>query len=382
MTPEEVELLSQLTIVILTYNRPRELERSIEYWRDTPVTVHILDGSKTPWFPIGRLRDVPKVNYHHMPPENNEGIQGNYCRRMGHATTLPTTKYSALCADDDVFSVSGLNALLRLLENNFEIDAVVGQSLGFYVREGVVRWWLRYGAASVGNSFSRDTDAVVRLRRSKLPLYYAVVRTDFWKKRIQITKDHGWLKERWETLFQDAGKALFRSTSINQIVWFRFKTVIHPHEATHVYMREWASRQENNLEVLSYSDILTEVVLDVTPGLDRQKVEKETLKFVMSHPESRGKLPRLKTLKIVVLTKLFSRLDENIINNLPTIFRKIAMRYHIPAKIAAAIGPKRVLDEFLPSLLKSGISFDLDELKSLEKLWLKPREELRLRANI
>ncbi len=382
MSPEEIELLSQLTIIIPTCEKPENLERAIEYWRDTPVTVHIVDGSKTPWFPIGRLRDVPKANYHHMPPENNEGIMGNYCRRMWHATTLPTTKYSALCADDDVFSVSGLNALLRLLENNFEIDAVVGQTLGFSVREGVVRWWLRYGAASVGNSFSRDTDAVVRLRRSKLPLYYAVVRTDFWKKRIQITKDHGWLKERWETLFQDAGKALFRSTSINQIVWFRFKTVIHPHEATHVYMREWASRQENNLEVLSYSDILTEVVLDVTPGLDRQKVEKETLKFVMSHPESRGKLPRLKTLKIVVLTKLFSRLDENIINNLPTIFRKIAMRYHIPAKIAAAIGPKRVLDEFLPSLLKSGISFDLDELKSLEKLWLKPREELRLRANI
>ncbi len=382
MTPEEVELLSQLTIVILTYNRPRELERSIEYWRDTPVTVHILDGSKTPWFPIGRLRDVPKVNYHHMPPENNEGIQGNYCRRMGHATTLPTTKYSALCADDDVFSVSGLNALLRLLENNFEIDAVVGQSLGFYVREGVVRWWLRYGAASVGNSFSRDTDAVVRLRRSKLMPYYAVVRTDFWKKRMQITKDHGWLKERWETLFQDAGKALFRSTSINQIVWFRSKTIIHPHEATSVYIREWANGRGKNYEVDSYADILVEAILLVSPDTDKGILKKRIHEFVKNHPESRGQFPRFKIFKNAVLIKLLSRLDETTVSKLPVGLREELFRYYIPAKIAAAIGTKKVLDEFLPSFLKSGISFDLDELKNFEELLLKPREELRLRANI
>ena len=61
MTPEEIELLGQLTIVIPTYNRPLELERSIEYWRDTPVTVHILDGSDKPWFPVGVLAGAPNI---------------------------------------------------------------------------------------------------------------------------------------------------------------------------------------------------------------------------------------------------------------------------------------------------------------------------------
>ena len=53
MTSEESELLAHLTLVIPTYNRPLELERVIEYWRDTPVTVHILDGSDKPWFALG-----------------------------------------------------------------------------------------------------------------------------------------------------------------------------------------------------------------------------------------------------------------------------------------------------------------------------------------
>jgi len=43
VTPEQVALLSELTIIIPTCNRPLALERSIEYWRDLPVTVHILD---------------------------------------------------------------------------------------------------------------------------------------------------------------------------------------------------------------------------------------------------------------------------------------------------------------------------------------------------
>jgi hypothetical protein len=61
VTPEEIELLSELTIVIPTYNRPLELERSIEYWRDTPVTVHILDGSEEPWFSLGSLKGASNI---------------------------------------------------------------------------------------------------------------------------------------------------------------------------------------------------------------------------------------------------------------------------------------------------------------------------------
>ena len=78
MTPEEVELLSELTIVIPTYNRPLELERAIEYWRDLPVTVHILDGSENPWFPVGVLPGASKIFYHHIPTRNSNDQKENY----------------------------------------------------------------------------------------------------------------------------------------------------------------------------------------------------------------------------------------------------------------------------------------------------------------
>ena len=68
MTPEEVELLSELTIVIPTYNRPLELEPSIEYWQDLPVTVHFLDRSPNQLFGPGQIVGSDAKIYYHLIP--------------------------------------------------------------------------------------------------------------------------------------------------------------------------------------------------------------------------------------------------------------------------------------------------------------------------
>ena len=105
-------------------------------------------------------------------------------------------------------------------------------------------------------------------------------------------------------------------------------------------------------------------------------------KFVKNHPESNRRYFRLTKFRKALLLRLFSKLDESLINGMPVLCREIVMQNHIPAKIKAAISSKKFLSDFLPSLVGTGIEFDLDELQNLEQLWLKPREELRLMANI
>jgi glycosyltransferase domain-containing protein len=382
MTPEEVELLSELTIVIPTCEKPENLERAIEYWRDTPITVHIVDGSEKPWFPIGAQQNVPTIFYHHVPSILGEHWLDNYVRRLEFATTLTKTKYSALCADDDAFAISGLSASIKLLENNLNFDAVVGQTLGFFPRENRVLWWLRYGASTFGSVFSWDAEALVRLKRSRLSLYYGIVRTDLWNMRIQILKSHAWLGYRWESLFQEVSRVMFRATSINQIVWFRFKTVRHSHEATFVQMREWARNKGNRHEVVSYVGILVEAIFLVNPTSDKGVVKERIHEFMKHHPESKGPYFRLNQIRKAFLLRLFLILDERVISGMPIFFREIVMRNRIPTKIRAAISSKKALSDFLPNLVRTGIGFEIDELQNLEQLWLKPREELRLRANI
>ena len=117
MTLEEVELFSELTIVIPTYNRPLELERAIEYWRDSPITVHILDGSEKPCLPVGVLPGSSKITYHHLPIREGEGQKENYLHRIKYGVGLSNTKYSALCADDDIFLFNGLFEAIKAGES-------------------------------------------------------------------------------------------------------------------------------------------------------------------------------------------------------------------------------------------------------------------------
>lgn len=382
MAPEEIELLRKLTILMPSYRRPHELERAIEYWRRTPVEVRILDGSKESLLGSEILPDISNISYHHLPQRDGDTWRQNYIHRLDFARSLPKTKYSALCADDDYFSISGLVASLKMLEDNVELDAVVGKTIGFESSEKLVRWWLRYGHTSVGNASSGSDDPIVRLKRSSLRLYYSIVRTDLWNMRMDVTKEQGWLGERWETLFEDVGRSLIRATAINQIVWFRFKTQRRPHEATHQYLREWANEQVNSLDVASYVDILVDSVLRQSPNSDKNKISKKIQDFVKNHPESRSQSSAVKFL-MSRLTDCFSaKVNDNAPKYLPGYIHDLALKRYIPTKIKAAIGPKQVLDEFLPKLQGTGIKFIESELRDLESLLMMPREELRLRANI
>ena len=125
MTTKEIELLSELTIIIPTYNRPLELERAIEYWRDIPVTVHILDGSEKPWFPLGATLNVNTIKYHHVAPYMGEKSLDNYARRLRLSTELVHTNYCALCSDDDHYTVRGLVYAIQALKND-KSDVVIG----------------------------------------------------------------------------------------------------------------------------------------------------------------------------------------------------------------------------------------------------------------
>lgn len=106
MTPDQIESLRDLTIVIPTCNRQFEHERAIEFWRDTPTTIHIVDGSDKPCFQTGVLPGIPTITYHHVPQNPGETWRANYNRRLRLVAIMPTTKYSALCGEDDGFTLT------------------------------------------------------------------------------------------------------------------------------------------------------------------------------------------------------------------------------------------------------------------------------------
>ena len=390
MTPEEFELLSQLTIVIPTCEKPENLERAIEYWRDTPVTVHIVDGSKTPWFPLGKLLNVPTINYHHIPPENNEGIWGNYCRRMRYGAVLPTTKYSALCADDDAFTISGLCAILNAFANDLTVDAMIGRS-ALYESNGITpNWRLRYADLRNSPDYRSDDVSVRLLNDVRAPfIYYGVAKTDLWRQLFQISFKFEILTT--ERLTRIVDRALCRIQVIETIVWLR-----------QGYVPRTNVPEEFKVEPPSvFKQLLGRQRFDVRRKMCGQIV----IAIRVSSPhvgkmQARRLARKLTKPKIIASNRKILRWKERMIGRLVNLFAFLPsdsrrrLTKALPWRISGSLGFYEIkaealratartdLDGFIASLNNSGVDFCRVELEKFEKLLLKPREELRLRANI
>ena len=118
---------SELTIVCVTYGRPKYVGRLIEYWQAyfDDATIYILDGSEK------KLDDKylnkiysKNINYIHM---QNSSIWKRYI----YIKEILKTKYFHMVADDEIFVKSGINSCLEFLESNSNYSACCGKMILF-----------------------------------------------------------------------------------------------------------------------------------------------------------------------------------------------------------------------------------------------------------
>jgi hypothetical protein len=87
-----MQILSNLTIVILTYNRPEYIKRAMRYWNNVGPIIVILDGSEAPISENILLKLDANIHYTHKPISLLE--------RINLASKIVTTKYAILLSDD------------------------------------------------------------------------------------------------------------------------------------------------------------------------------------------------------------------------------------------------------------------------------------------
>ena len=394
MTPEEIELLSQLTVVIPTYNRPLELERSIEYWRDTPVTVHILDGSDKPWFPVGLLPGAPNITYHHLPPINGENWIENYSRRMNIAAGLPVTALSALCADDDFFSISGLKLAVSAILNSVEIDAVVGICAEYKYGDSGLLWNLRYVGWREGlRSRSNDVAERVLDRSGEFYLYYALMKSEIWKSVLQHTYrfsySHGYPQEH---LFNAIANANCKVSVQRHITWIKKVWELNPAvvgQATRVRDSDWFRDRKNRSEVKSITNHMATGIQSAIEKHDSSMPATVIAKKYIASISKFSETTKFRRLNKIVMRKVVSKTKF-----LPDFLRQ-SVNLLLPRQVRIITGaipqdPNKhltknnffVLTSLLAELYKTDIGFSKHDLTMIEELLLKPREELRLRANV
>ena len=394
--PEEVELLSQLTIVIPTYNRPLELERSIEYWRDTPVTVHILDGSDKPWFPVGVLPGAPNISYHYFEPNESEVLSAGYKKRIRFAAQLPTTRFSAMIGEDDFFVISGLYASLKVLSESGTICSVTGVTVGFESLDHRTKWGFRNIERRASSNFESSgvSRRLASMQSGEWPtLYYGIFKTETWKKVFAISFRYDFSSNLigGERLVYATALALGSLKEIETLYLVRRYYV----ERVNVelfdnrrgdydrYLRD----KENRNEIRNYFGLLAEAIREGSPDWSKKKSMRLATKvlkpgFKTSENGFKYRLRKKLARTLVRLgANISPKLRLSLNRSMSTKLTRSLGFVEVDQKLKPALG-RQDLNTFLERLADTEVVYDESEIRKVNELLLKPREELRLRANI
>lgn len=174
--------LNKLTLVIPSYNRPKYLLRSLQYWSNKAPRILVFDASPEPIdrSTLDRLGD--NVIYTHAPVSFKERF-----KMVGSKLKTP---YVALLADDDFYLPSALDESIEYLEKHADYSACIGRPIGFRydAKAGVVGIPGVYGDMNndYGVFASEPGQRMLEHMGRYMPsTIYAVLRTTNWEKTIE-----------------------------------------------------------------------------------------------------------------------------------------------------------------------------------------------------
>ncbi len=172
--------LSDLTLIIPSYNRQRYALRCMAYWSGKGVKVHLIDGSPKA-IPASSFDELENnVTYHHDPRSVYD--------RLKFGKDLVNTKYASLLSEDEFFLPSGIQASIDELDADPSLVACTGRTLGFHAKDGRVSGYLVYEIMQNYAVLSEDPieRMVYHMSNYTPSTVYAINRTETWKSAISI----------------------------------------------------------------------------------------------------------------------------------------------------------------------------------------------------
>ncbi|MDA8692806.1 TIGR00180 family glycosyltransferase [Saprospiraceae bacterium] len=205
--------LSDVTIVIPSFNRPKYLRRANFFWSKYDVRVIILDGS------LDEMINVKwgnNVEYIHKPI--------SFFKRLRFASTLVDTKYVSLLSDDEFYLPSSIESVLNELDKDSDLVSCGGQCVLFDYSNGKVNGrpfypkLKNYNVSSV-NPLDRMNYHMSNYVPSTL---YSIMKVDVWNRAIDIMTEQIFdVYALTELQFEIATSFYGKTKNINQLFWLR-----------------------------------------------------------------------------------------------------------------------------------------------------------------
>ena len=177
--------LSDITIIIPSYGRPKYAYRALKYWAQFEVDLHLVDGSDNPITNISETIKNPKTRYHHINILSEVD-------RIKKILPLIKTKYTILSADDDFLLPESLSKCLAEIKKEDDIISCYGQTLSFYKYENTTKFFYTdYKLNNYKNISDNANERINKRMKDYVPsIIYSLMPTDIFKNIFDVEDFH------------------------------------------------------------------------------------------------------------------------------------------------------------------------------------------------
>jgi len=164
-------LNEQLTVVLISHNRPAFLRRAVLFYSTLPCKLLVLDSS--PESVDGAYVQFESVDYRHLPHLGYWGIQ----KKLAYGVEHVTTPYMMFASDDDFILHESIAESVAFLEANQDYGMCHGYCLMYLTLANSVSYYRRDKKVSEDYASERPQDRVIDFMHEYIPPFYAVHRT-------------------------------------------------------------------------------------------------------------------------------------------------------------------------------------------------------------
>lgn len=210
-----MSLLSQLTIIVPSYNRQAYLLRSLKYWSGEEVRIIACDGTKHPISDTELANLESNIVYVHSPIA--------LYSRLKNAVDMVATEFVMLASDDEFYISSALNACISELKKDLDLVSCGGRAIGFKYSDNLYFYPIYEKLNGLELSDNSASERVYKHFSDYVPAHlYAVNRSSAWKPIAQeiFSKEYNFFAA-WEIQFEFMLPYIGKTKILDNLVWLR-----------------------------------------------------------------------------------------------------------------------------------------------------------------
>ncbi|KPU58731.1 glycosyltransferase domain protein [Pseudomonas fluorescens] len=173
-------LNEQLTVVLMSHERPAFLRRAARFYSGLPCRILVLDSS-TEGQP-GLAGQFENVDYQHVPQFGYWGVRA----KLAHGVEQVTTPFMVFAADDDFHVHDALRAAVAFMQANPDYGLCHGYSMMYLSQPNSVSYFRRDKKVCEDYCSEHAEERVLDYMHQYLPPFYAVQRTDLVRDWYQV----------------------------------------------------------------------------------------------------------------------------------------------------------------------------------------------------